>query len=250
MLRTPVDFHLDGKVAIVTGASRGIGHAIASGFAEAGASVVIVSRNLADLEKAAGAMVRRPLVIAADISRLEDIRNLVAQTMSLSGRIDILVNNAGMNFGKVPALDIEERDWDNIMNLNLKGLFFLSQAVAKTMKTTGGCIINIASGAGIRPSTSVYSISKAGVIMATKVLAREWARYGIRVNALAPGIVKTKMTEHMLNDTDRLKSVLARIPMRRFAEATELVGSAIYLASDASSYVTGETITVDGGISI
>jgi NAD(P)-dependent dehydrogenase (short-subunit alcohol dehydrogenase family) len=150
------------------------------------------------------------------------------------------------------ALDVDERAWDSIMNLNLKGLFFLSQAAARVMKEKGGGkIINVASTAGITPDLlPIYSISKAAVIMATKVMAQQWAQYNIRVNAIAPGLTKTRFSEALWNNPDILKMAMSKTPMGRVAEPEEMVGAAIYLASDASSYVTGQVIALDGGTTI
>ncbi len=252
---SPDAFLLRGKVALVTGGSRGIGKAIAIGLAKAGADVALASRKLADLEQVAGeikALERKALAVAAHVGRLEDINNLVNRVKEEFGRIDILVNNAATNPTMDSALDIQERAWDAIMNLNLKGLFFLSQAVAKLMKEQGGgVIINISSVAGLTPDIlPVYSISKAGVIMATKVMAREWARYNIRVNAIAPGLVRTRFSEALWGNPDILQGALAGTPLGRIAEPADMVGAAIFLASDASSYVTGHVLVVDGGATI
>ena len=246
---------MEGKVALITGGSRGIGKATALGFARAGADVVIASRKLTDLEKVAEeirGLGRESLAIAAHVGRLEDINNLVTKAVEDFGRIDILVNNAGINPNLDSALDAQERAWDAVMNLNLKGLFFLSQAVARVMKAKGGgCIINVASMDGIRPGMlPVYSISKAGVIMATKVMALEWAQFGIRVNVVAPGLVKTRFSEDFWNNPDVWKSWVSKIPMQRPAEPEEIAGMMLCLASDAASYVTGAVITVDGGATI
>jgi len=252
---SPDAFLLGGKVALVTGGSRGIGKAIAIGLAQAGADVALASRKLADLEQVAGeikALDRKALAVAAHVGRLEDINNLVNRVKEEFGRIDILVNNAATNPTMDSALDIQERAWDAIMNLNLKGLFFLSQAVAKLMKEQGGgVIINISSVAGLTPDIlPVYSISKAGVIMATKVMAREWARYNIRVNAIAPGLVRTRFSEALWGNPDILQGALVGTPLGRIAEPADMVGAAIFLASDASSYVTGHVLVVDGGATI
>ncbi|HFB07057.1 MAG TPA: SDR family NAD(P)-dependent oxidoreductase, partial [Chloroflexi bacterium] len=189
---SPESFSLSGKVALVTGGSRGIGKAIAIGLAKFGADVAVTSRKLPDLEGVAEEIKRlgrRSMARATHVGRMDEINNLVPQIKDKLGRIDILVNNAATNPTMDQAMDIEERAWDSIMNLNLKGLFFLSQAVARLMKEQGaGIIINVASVAGITPNIlPVYSISKAGVIMATKVMAQQWAQYNIRVNAIAPG---------------------------------------------------------------
>jgi len=250
-----MDFSLDGKVALVTGGSRGIGRAAALGLAEAGADVVVASRKLPDLEKVAEeieGLGRKSLAVGAHVGRLEEINNLVSKVKEDFGRIDILVNSAGTNPTMDQALDIEERAWDSIMNLNLKGLFFLSQAVARVMKEQGGGkIINIASTAGLSPDLlPVYSISKAGVIMATKVMAQQWAQYNIRANTVAPGLTKTGFSEALWGNPDILQGAMFGTPMGRVAEPEEMVGAIIYLASDASSYVTGQVIAVDGGATI
>ncbi len=247
-------FSLEGKVALVTGASRGIGKATAIGFARAGADVVAASRKLPDLEKVAEeikALGRKSLPVSAHVGQMEAITSLVERVVAEFGRIDILVNNAGTNPVYTPALDLEERAWDAIINLNLKGLFFLSQAVARVMKERGGGkIINVASVDGFRPedNVGVYAISKAGVIMATRVMAREWAQFNIQANAIAPGMIHTKLLDsHWEVAPEDKDEVLKRILMGRIAEPDELVGMMIYLASGAASYVTGQTFIVDGG---
>ncbi|MFW0860242.1 MAG: glucose 1-dehydrogenase [Dehalococcoidia bacterium] len=250
-----MDFSLEGKVALVTGGSRGIGKAAALGLARAGADVVIASRKLPDLEKVAEeikGLGKKSLAVAAHVGRLEEINNLVDRVKAEFGRIDILVNNAGTNPVMDPALEISERAWDSIMNLNLKGLFFLSQAVARVMKEQGGGkIINVSSVEGITPGIlPIYSISKAGVIMATKVMAQEWAQYNIRVNAVAPGLTRTGFSVALWSNPEILEVAMSRTPMRRIAEPEEMVGAIIYLASDASSYVTGQVLAIDGGSTI
>jgi dehydrogenase/reductase SDR family member 4 len=252
MTVSPNVFSLSGKVALVTGGSRGIGKAIAVGLAKFGADVAVTSRKLPDLEEVAKeikGLGRRSMAVATHVGRVEEINNLVPKVKDEFGRIDILVNNAGTNPSMAGAMDVEERAWDAVMNLNLKGLFFLSQAVAKVMKEQGGGkIINVASVAGITPDIlPIYSISKAGVIMATKVMAQQWAQFNIRVNAIAPGLTKTKFSEALWNNPVIEQAVMERTPLRRVAEPDEMVGAVIFLASDASSYVTGHTLVVDGG---
>jgi NAD(P)-dependent dehydrogenase (short-subunit alcohol dehydrogenase family) len=249
---SPDIFSLSGKVALVTGGSRGIGKAIAVGLARSGADVAVTSRKLPDLEEVAKeikGLGRRSMAVATHVGRVEEIKNLVPKVKEELGRIDILVNNAGTNPTMDSAIDIEERAWDSIMNLNLKGLFFLGQAVARIMKEQGGGkIINVASVAGITPDIlPVYSISKAGVIMATKVMAQQWGQYNIRVNAIAPGLVKTRFSEALWSNPAIEQAVMDRTPLRRVAEPDEMVGAVIFLASDASSYVTGHILVVDGG---
>lgn len=255
MVFSPEQFSLKGQVALVTGASRGIGKAIAVGLAKAGADVALASRKLPDLEAVAQEirqLGRKALAVAAHVGRMEEIKSLVDRVKGEFGRIDILVNNAATNPTMDQAIDIEERAWDAIMNLNLKGLFFLSQAVARVMREHGGGrIINIASTAGISPDIlPVYSISKAGVIMATKVMAQQWAQYNIRVNCIAPGLTKTRFSEALWGNPDILQGAIMLTPMKRIAEPDEMVGAAIYFASDASSYVTGQVLAIDGGATI
>ncbi|MDI6754913.1 MAG: glucose 1-dehydrogenase [Thermodesulfobacteriota bacterium] len=250
-----MDFSLKDKVALITGASRGIGQVAAVGLAQAGADIAIASRKLPDLEKVAEQVRktgRKCLPVAAHVARMEEINNLVGKVKEEFGKIDILVNNAATNPTMASAMDVDERAWDSIMNLNLKGLFFLSQAVARVMKERGGGkIINVSSIAGITPDLlPVYSISKAAVIMATKVMAQQWAQYKIRVNAIAPGLTKTRFSEALWNNPDILKIAMGKTPMARVADPEEMVGAIIYLASDASSYVTGQVIAVDGGTTI
>ncbi len=250
-----MNLSLENKVALVTGGSRGIGRAIAKGLAQSGADLIIASRKIDDLEKVAEEirnMGRKALAVATHIGRLDEIRNLVDKAIAKFGRIDILVNNAATNPTMAAAIDIDDRAWDSIMNLNLKGLFFLSQAVARIMKEKGGGkIINVASVAGISPDIlPIYSISKAGVIMATKVMAQQWAVYNIRVNAIAPSLTKTKFSEPLWSNQDILNIAMSRTPLGRPAEPEDMVGAVIYLASDASSYVTGQVLAIDGGITV
>lgn len=250
-----MDFSLEGRVALVTGGSRGIGRAFALGLAQAGADVVVASRKLPDLEKVSEeirGLGRKSLAVAAHVAKMDQIKDLVNKVKDEFGKIDILVNNAATNPVMDHALDVEERAWDTIMNLNLKGLFFLSQAVARVMKEKGGGkIINVTSIEGITPGIlPVYSISKAGVIMATKVMAREWSKYNIRVNAIAPGLTKTSFSEALWNNPEILKDAMSITPMGRIAEPEEMVGAVIYLASDTSSYTTGQIIAIDGGVTM
>jgi NAD(P)-dependent dehydrogenase (short-subunit alcohol dehydrogenase family) len=250
-----MDFSLTNKVALITGASRGIGEATAIGLAKAGADLAIVSRKLPDLEKVGEEIKklgRKCLPVQAHLGKVEEINHLVKRVSEEFGKIDILINNAATNPTMASAIDVDERAWDSIMNLNLKGLFFLSQAVARVMREKGGGkIINVSSAAGTTPDIlPLYSISKAGVNMATKVMAQQWAQYNIRVNAIAPGLTKTRFSEALWKNPDILKMAMFKTPLRRPADPEEMVGAIIYLASDASSYVTGQIIGIDGGITI
>jgi NAD(P)-dependent dehydrogenase (short-subunit alcohol dehydrogenase family) len=250
-----MEFSLKDKVALITGGSRGIGEATAIGLAQAGADLAIVSRKLPDLERVAEKVKklgRKCFPVQAHLGKVEEINQLVKRVLEEFGKIDILVNNAATNPTMASAIDVDERAWDSVMNLNLKGLFFLSQVVARVMREKGGGkIINVSSAAGTTPDIlPLYSISKAGVNMATKVMAQQWAQHNIRVNAIAPGLTKTRFSEALWKNPDILKMAMFKTPMGRPAEPVEMVGAIIYLASDASSYVTGQIIGVDGGITI
>ncbi len=245
-------FSLEGKVAVISGASRGIGHASALALADAGASVVVASRKIADLEPVAEevrAKGAKSMAVAAHIAKIEDSKALTEQVMKKFGRIDILMNNAGTNPYYGPIMDQDEKTYDITMNVNLKGLFFLSQFVARIMKAqAGGCIINTASIGGLRAGDlGVYCVSKAAVIMLTQVMAKEWGQYNIRVNAIAPGIIKTRLSEALWKDPDVNAKAVASIPMLRLGEPEEVAGTVVFLASEAGSYITGETIVIDGG---
>jgi NAD(P)-dependent dehydrogenase (short-subunit alcohol dehydrogenase family) len=244
---------LQGKVALVTGGSRGIGRATALGFARAGADVVVVSRKLADLEVVAEEirrLGRKSLAVGAHVGRMDEIHTLVTRIKEEFGRVDILVNNAGTSQW-IPALEVDDRFWEAMMNLNLKGLFFLSQAVARIMKEHGGGnIINVTSMDAFKPELNggVYAISKAGVVMATRVMAREWAQYNIRVNAIAPGNVHTRLGDaRFIAVPEYEQEMLERTPLGRIAQPEEIVGAMVYLASDMSSFHTGDTLLIDGG---
>jgi len=253
-------FSLEGNVALVTGGSRGIGRATALGFAEAGADVAVASRKLADLEKVADeirGVGRKALPVEAHVGRMDQIGGLVETVVAEFGKIDILVNNAGTSPALATVLETDERLWDSIMNLNLKGMYFLSQAVARVMKEHGGGkIINVASMDGYKPEVGVgiYSISKAAVLMVTKSMALELAQHNIRVNAIAPGAVSTRILDsHWFHlpeeEAKRQKAELGKMaPLQRVGEPDEMVGAMVYLASDASSFMTGETLLVDGGM--
>lgn len=247
------DFYLKGKIALITGGSRGIGQAIAMAFARAGADVVVSSRKLADLEKVADEirrLGRKSLAVAAHGGKMEDLSKMIDKVKAEFGRIDILVNNAAANPVYGPILEIQEPAWDLIMDVNLKGYCFLSQMVAKIMiDHGGGKIINVASTGGINPDMGLgaYCVSKAGVIMLTKVMASEWGQYNIRVNAIAPGLVQTKMSKVLWDNPDNYQAMIKRSPLGRIGQPDEIAGAALYLASDASSYMTGQTLILDGG---
>ncbi len=249
-----VDFSLKGKIAVVTGASRGIGESIARTLAEYGAEVIITNKTmegLPEVEEVIRAAGGKAVAKACHNGVLSDIEELFKFVEETYGRLDILVNNAAMNFYFGGMLDASEDVWDKTMEVNLKGTFFMCQHGARLMmKNGGGSIINVASINGIKPALmqGVYSVTKAGVIALTKSFAKELAPDKIRVNALLPGLTDTKFASVMVKNEELMEKILLpMIPMHRAAQPDEMCGAVLYLASDASSYTTGATIVVDGG---
>jgi NAD(P)-dependent dehydrogenase (short-subunit alcohol dehydrogenase family) len=246
-------FDLSGRVALITGASRGIGEAIAIAYAQAGARVVLSSRKQADLDGVAQrirASGGEALSVAAHTGDAAAIAALVEKAVSTYGGIDILVNNAGTNPHFGPILTAEDSHWDKILDVNVKGYFRVVKACVESMKARGGGkIINMASVAGLEPGLmmGVYSVSKAAVLMLTKVLAAELAQFNIQVNAIAPGFVKTKFSAALWQNPQLNQAILRTIPQKRMAEPEEIAGMAVYLASPSSSFVTGSTFSIDGG---
>jgi dehydrogenase/reductase SDR family protein 4 len=246
-------FSLEGRVAIITGGSRGIGQAIAEGFAEMGAKVVLASRKaeaLEEVRKGIEAAGGEAFVIPTHMGDMEGINRLVQGTLDKYGTIDILVNNAATNPIFCGTSEVEEPAFDKIMEVNVKGLFFLSQQVGKVMCEKGsGSVVNISSEAAFCPTPflGVYSMSKSAVNMLTKVFAQEWGPKGVRVNAIAPGLVKTHFSEALWGNEAILQAALTSIPLGRMAEPDEMVGLTIFLASDASKYITGQVVLIDGG---
>ena len=246
-------FSLDGKVALVTGASRGIGRAIALGFAEAGADVAVAARSESDLEtlaKEIDALGRKAVAITADVTKREDIEAMIDRTVSELGGLDVLVNNAGGTRFMSPVVGLRPEGWAKTMALNLDSVFHATQLAAQRMLERGrGSIIQIASVAGIHgvESLSYYSAAKGGVRLFTQSIAKELAGAGIRVNSIAPGWVATPLNEMIRADEGSRDFATSMIPMGRFAEPEEIVGPAVFLASDAASFVTGTTLVVDGG---
>jgi NAD(P)-dependent dehydrogenase (short-subunit alcohol dehydrogenase family) len=246
-------FDLDGRVALVTGASRGIGSAIANAMAEQGAQVVLSSRKQADLDDEAERIntrfPERAVGIAAHAGRPEDLQRLVDEVMKRFSRIDILVNNAATNPYFGPILDAELSVWDKTFEVNLRGIFILTKLVyAASMERLGGAIVNVSSTGGIRPSLGlgVYNVTKAGVIMLTRQLARELGGR-VRVNAVAPGLIKTRFAEALWGNEAILDRVISSNPMGRIGLPDEIAGAVAFLASDAASYVNGEVMVIDGG---
>jgi len=246
-------FSLKGKSGIVTGAGSGIGKAIANGLVQAGAEIVIVGRNRERLEKAATEIEKfgGPVIaLQADISKMEEIKKVVDRAVKEFGKIDFLFNNAGI-VRRAPSEDFTEKDWDETISTNLKGPFFLAQAVARVMiyQKRKGKIINTSSLSAVQGGKRVpaYAASKGGLSQVTKSMANDWAKYNILVNALGPGWVKTELTEPLQQDRERYAEITNRIPLGRWADPEDLMGVAVFLASDASDYITGQTIFVDGG---
>lgn len=249
-----VDFSLEGKVAVVTGGSRGIGRSIAIALAEAGADVALAARKPEALEEAVAAVKatgRRAIAIPTNVRRTEECEALINETVGQLGRLDVLVNNAGTNPVFGPIHDLDERGWDTIMNTNVKSCFLLSKLAREAMLThgEGGTIINVSSVGGRSASDVIggYSISKAALIMLTQVCAKTWGVDGIRVNCIAPGLVKTDFAKALWDNPAILKASTADAALRRIAEPDEMAGAVVYLATPASSFVTGQTLVMDGG---
>ena len=241
---------LNGKVAIVTGASRGIGRAIAEIFAREGARVAICGRKQETLDQAAAEIGPQVKPIACHVGRAEQIQNLLETTARELGPVDILVNNAATNISFGPSLEIDEAQFDKMIEVNLKSAFRLIQAVAPGMCAHGsGSIINIASIAGLRPQrhSLLYSMTKAALIMMTQSYALELGPKGVRVNAIAPGLIQTALSEHYWKDEAQREKVLAKQPIPRLGQPSDIAELALLLASDKGSYITGQTLAVDGG---
>ena len=246
---------LKGKVAIITGGTSGIGHGMALGFAGLGCHVVPTSERgtesrIEETVRELEALGVRSLEIVTDVTDAGQVENLVERVVKDFGHIDVLVNCAGITV-RSPSVDLPEEVWDQVVDVNLKGTFLTCQKVGRVMLKQGsGSIINIASLAAFAayPEVVPYCASKGGVVMLTKALAIEWAEKGVRVNGIAPGDIMTALTKSCVEkDPERLRRMVERVPMGRLGEIEELVGTAVYLASDASRYVTGHTIIVDGG---
>lgn len=246
-------FDLSGRRAVVTGASRGIGRVIAEALAAAGADVAVTAREAGSLDATVAAITalgRRAVALAADVRDVAAAQGAIDRAAAALGGLDILVNNAGIEEVR-PSLEVDEALWDRILDTNLKGAFFCAQAAARRMKADGtpGSIINLCSltsEVGV-PTATPYGSSKTGLLGMTRALSAEWAPLGIRVNAIAPGYFRTAMTEVFYSNTTWEREMQAKIPLQRFGQLEDLRGIAIFLASAASAYVTGQCLAVDGG---
>jgi NAD(P)-dependent dehydrogenase (short-subunit alcohol dehydrogenase family) len=248
------DFSLDGKVAIVTGGSRGIGRSICVGLAEAGADVAIAARKPEDLEEAAAevrATGRKAITVPTNVRKLDELRTLVDRTVAELGRLDVLVNNAGTNPVFGPVQDIDERAFDALMNTNVKAVHFLSAFAREAMLKhgDGGSIINVSSLGGLQASDVIggYSVSKSALNMLSQVCAKTWGKEGIRVNTISPGLIKTEFSRALWENEAIVKDLVGASALRRIGLPDEMVGAVIYLASSASSFVTGQNLVLDGG---
>ncbi|HUN54871.1 MAG TPA: 3-oxoacyl-ACP reductase family protein [Smithella sp.] len=248
-------FRIEDKVVIVTGASKGLGREMALGLGQAGVSVVVTSRTVSLIEKTADEIKKAggsAIALQVDVSDPESINRMVSRAVEHYGRIDILINNAGIAPMK-KTVDTEIGDWNDIMNTNLKSAFLISKAVAPHMiAKRQGKIINIGSVLGRMASTTAmpYCVSKAGIAHMTRALALEWAPFGIHVNCIAPGFFETEMTLQTREDQSHMKFMMFKIPVKRLGRPEEIVGAVLFLASEASNYMTGAVLTIDGGYSI
>jgi len=245
-------FRLDGKIALVTGAARGLGKEIALGFAQYGASLVLADMEYP--EKTANEIEQKGapcIAVQTDVSDEAQVKNLVGGANSEYGRVDILINNAGVSqLSYTPTEDLPVEEWDHVVNINLRGTFLCCKYLGKLMiDNGGGNIVNIASTAGIAgvPRAPAYCASKAGVILLTKSLALEWAQHNIRVNAIAPHYLETELTRSLRHSEKVYSALIKQIPLKRMGKASELIGAVLFLSSDTSSYVTGAVLPVDGG---
>jgi NAD(P)-dependent dehydrogenase (short-subunit alcohol dehydrogenase family) len=241
-----LSFQLDGKVALVTGASRGLGAGIATGLREAGATVVGTSRDSKSAARVAEQLGTLPAVM--DVTDVASVRASIEGIVSEFGHLDLLINNAGLNIPQ-SVFDVDEASWDSVIDTNLKGTFFAAQAAARHMVSGGGRIINVASQAGVVgiEERSAYGASKSGVLLLTKVLAIELAQHEITVNAVAPTFIATELTRSTLENPEWRERILSRIPLGRVGEVEDVVAATVYLASPAAKMVTGHTLLVDGG---
>ena len=246
-------FNLTNKIALVTGGSRGIGKQIVKTYAAQGATVIIASRNINDCQKVAEEVIQaggNAMAISCDMANLEDIANMYKQIEDEFGKLDILVNNAGVSITK-PSIEVTKEDWNTMFDINIRGVFFSCQEAAKIMiKQQKGKIINVSSIGGIKTFKRIapYGASNAAVLHLTKSLASDWTRYGIIVNGIAPGLISTDINTEEVSDEKLLQKMLKMIPLRHLGQPSDIATMALYLGSDASNFLTGQTISIDGGV--
>jgi len=242
----------DGKVVLITGAGGSIGAGLVRGFAECGATVVAIDIDYGKIEKVItelGDLKKDSMAVSIDVTDAEAVKAKVDEIFQKYGRIDVLMNHAGMNIRK-PAVEFSEEEWIKVNDTNLKGIFLMAQAVGKKMIQQGfGNIVNTASVSAARGHCNLapYAATKGGIVQLTKVLAHEWAPYGVRVNAIGPGYVMTNQTQNLLNDPVKYNELISKIPMARFGEVEEMVGPALFLCSELAGYITGHTLYIEGG---
>jgi len=245
-------FDLTGKVAIVTGGSSGLGYGMALGLAKHGADVIVASLHLSKaikVKKEIEKLSRRSLALKVDVTNMNSVKKMAEDALKKFKRINILVCSAGVSIN-IPALETTEKDWDRVININLKGTFLCDQAIGRIMiEQGGGKIINISSVSGQlgHPNHSPYAASKGGVVLLTKALAVEWAKYNISVNSIGPGYTRTPINEKRLSNKEFYENVISKIPMGRLGNLEDMIGPVVFLASNASNYVTGHTLFVEGG---
>jgi len=244
-------FKLDGKVAAVTGATRGIGRSIALSLAEAGADIALLQRSpeQTDIKEEIESLGRKCLIVPCDLEDIDQVKAAIPNVVSHFGKIDILVNNAGIQ-RRSPSVDFSEQDWDDVINVNLKTVWLLCQQAGRYMVPNGkGKIINMASLLSYQGGLTVpaYAAAKGGVAQLTKALSNEWAKHNVNVNAIVPGYIATDMNTALINDGTRNRQILERIPSGRWGNPEDFKGTVVYLASDASNYVHGHLLAVDGG---
>lgn len=245
-------FDISGKIVLITGGGGTLGTAICKGLAAVGAKIAVADQNLESARKTCD-LIREygseSLAVQVDVTDPESVKTMVDQVLDKFGRIDVLLNHAGINIRK-PAVEYTPEEWEKVLTVNLSGIFLCAQAVGKVMLKQGsGRIINTAStlASVSQPLQAVYASSKGGIVQLTKVLAEEWAPYGVNVNAIGPGYFETELTRKYLSDPSVRDALLTKIPMKRFGQPEELIGTIIFLASEASTYVTGHTVYIDGG---
>lgn len=250
-MKSGVLYDYTGKVVLITGAGGSIGSAYAKAFSDNGASIVAADIRYGNAQATINEIgnTENHMAVEVDVASIRSIEDMVEKVLNRFGKIDVLLNHAGLNIRK-PAIEYSEEDWDKIDSVNLKGAFFVAQKIGMVMiKQNKGKIINTASVSSVRghPRLSIYAATKGGIAQLTKVLAIEWAEHNINVNAIGPGYIRTEQTAKLLEDPENYKNIVSKIPMNRVGDPEDLVGAALFLASESSNYITGQTLFVEGG---